>query len=129
MLARTRPLKLFFVPALALIATASAAETPANTRPDLATAIAGTYLGNVISDVNGPSRRGVVVTITRTGPNTVSVTASQRMPPRTYHLRRYANSIQNVPGAALDVLLYEESRTPPMLSLSYDDASWSGWRK
>ena len=126
---RSLPFSLAFVAILSIGASASIAQAPPRAKPDLANAIEGTWSGNIISDVRGPSRKGVAVLVTRTGSNTVSVKVSQRIPPRTYRLKRYADTIQNVPDASNEILLYESAKDPQMLSLSIDDASWSGFRQ
>jgi hypothetical protein len=83
-------------------------------RPDLADAAAGIYDGNVISDARGSSRSNVRLTVTKVGPNTVSITSSYpRLPPFSAKLNRYMNTIQKVGGP--EVFLLDLSKRPPGL--------------
>jgi len=106
------------------------AKPASSSRPseDLADIAAGTYSGDVISDARGPSRSGVTITVTKVGPNAVSVTSSYaRLPTFSTRLTRAMNTIQQI-GTA-QVFLLDLSRTPNRLDITNDDASWSGEKK
>jgi hypothetical protein len=99
----------------------------AQPRPDLADVAAGVYDGDVISDARGSSRSNVRITVVKTGPNTVSVTASYpRLPPFSARLMRAMNTIQKSGGPG--VFLLDLSKHPYRLDVTVDDASWSGAR-
>lgn len=94
-------------------------------RPDLADIAAGIYDGDVISDARGSSRSNVRLTVTKTGPNLVSVTSSYpRLPPFSARLTRAMNTIQKTNGP--EVFLLDLSKRPLGLDVTVDDASWSG---
>jgi hypothetical protein len=96
-------------------------------RPDLADMVAGVYDGDVISDARGSSQSNVRLTVVKSGPNTVYVTATYpRLPPFSARLTRAMNTIQNVGGPT--VFLVDLSKNPPGLDVTVDDASWSGSR-
>jgi hypothetical protein len=115
----------FAVPLLGAGAAPRRAPAP---RPDLATQVAGTYLGDVVSDARGSSREGVRIVVTRIGPNRVHVAPDYpRLPPFDAALGRYMQTIQNVGGR--QVFLYEFGKAPPTLSITDDDASWAGRRE
>ena len=98
-----------------------------NPRPDLADLVAGVYDGDVISDARGSSQSNVRLTVVKTGPNTVQVTATYpRLPPFSARLTRAMNTIQNVGGP--NVFLLDLARNPHGLDVTVDDASWSGSR-
>ena len=94
-------------------------------RYDLADTAAGVYYGSVISDARGSGRSNVSIFVTKTGPNTISVTSDYgRLPPFTIRLTRAMNTIQQV-GTSV-VFLLNLSRDPRGLDINDDDASWSG---
>ena len=99
----------------------------AQRKPDLADAVAGTYAGDVISDSKGSSRSGVTLTVTRTGPNTVSVTSDYpRLPTITVPLTTAMNTIQQARGDS--VFLYDRGKK--QLDVSFNmEVSWSGFRQ
>ncbi|MEA2737290.1 MAG: hypothetical protein QOH05_597 [Acetobacteraceae bacterium] len=100
---------------------------PVKPRPDLADMAAGVYDGDVISDARGSSRSNVRLTVVKTGPNTVYVTATYpRLPPFSAKLTRAMNTIQKVGGPG--VFLLDLSKSPHGLDVTVDDASWSGTR-
>lgn len=102
------------------------AATPAR-KPDLADAAAGEWYGDVISDARGSSRSGVKIIITRVGPNKIHVESSyKRLPPFDVRLQRVMATVQNVDGS--QVFLIENAKSPVTLSITNDDASWSGTR-
>lgn len=117
--------------AVAIAAPASAATrkpSPAASRPDLADMAAGTYAGSVMSDARGSGRPGVTITVTKTGPNTVSVASSYtRLPPFTIKLARYMNTIQQV-GTSV-VFLLDLSKEPHGLNVTDDDAAFGGTKE
>lgn len=94
---------------------------------DLATEVAGSYRGDVISDARGSSRSDVTVTVVRIGPNRVRISSDYaRLPAFEAALGRYMQTIQNVGGD--QVFLFESAKSPPALSITVDDASWAGTR-
>jgi len=108
----------------AAVLTAGAAHGQAQRKPDLADAVAGTYAGDVISDSKGSSRSNVTLTVTRTGPNTVSVTSNYgRLPQITVPLTAAMNTIQQARGDS--VFLYDRGKKS--LDVSFlNEVSWSG---
>jgi hypothetical protein len=116
--------------ALALTAGGALAQThsktaPVKPKPDLADAAEGTYAGSVISDARGAGRSDVTITVTKSGPNTVDVSSSyERLPPFTIKLTRAMSTIQQV-GTKV-VFLLELNKSPHMLGVTDDDASFSG---
>jgi hypothetical protein len=117
----------------AAIAMPSAqAQRTANIRPqaakDLAAEVAGTYVGDVISDARGSSQSGVVITVTRVGPNQVQVSANYpRIPTVRITLEAALNSIVQAGGD--HVFVIDRDRDPRALSLTIDDASLNVRRK
>jgi hypothetical protein len=94
---------------------------------DLADTVAGTYQGDVISDSRGSSRSGVTITVTKAGPNTVTVSSSyKRLPTFTVRLTRAMQTIQQASGDT--VFLVDQSKSPWSLDVTVDGASWSGRR-
>ena len=99
-------------------------ESMAGPAADIA---AGIYDGDVISDARGAGRSNVRLTVVKTGPNTISVTANYpRLPPFTTKLMRAMNTIQRAGGPG--VFLLDLSKSPQHLDITVDDASWSGMR-
>jgi hypothetical protein len=93
--------------------------------PDLADIAAGAYYGSVISDARGAGRSGVTIIVTKTAPDTVSVTSNYgRLPPFTIRLTRAMSTIQQA-GTSV-VFLLDLSKGPYRLDITDDDASWSG---
>lgn len=114
------------VAGLAASVAGAFAQSP-KPRPDLADLAAGIYDGDVISDARGSSRSNVRLTVVKTGPNMVYVTASYpRLPPFSARLTRAMNTIQKVGGS--EVFLLDLSKQPYGLDVTVDDASWSGGR-
>ncbi len=113
--------------AVPVLATpALAAKAPKVPKPDLADAAQGTYHGDVISDSRGSGRTDVTITVTKTGPNTVSVTSDyDRLPPFTAKLAKYMSTIQKT-GAGSEVFLLDLAKNPKHLDVTDDQASWSG---
>ncbi len=106
---------------------AGAFAQPQKPRPDLADIAAGIYDGDVISDARGSGRSHVRLTVVKTGPNTIYVTATYpRLPPFSARLTRAMNTIQMVGGPG--VFLLNLSKNPQGLDVTVDDASWSGVR-
>jgi len=113
--------------AMAMLAAGAAQAQTKERKPDLADAVAGTYHGDVISDSKGSSRSNVTLTVTRTGPNTVSVTSDyKRLPQITVPLTTAMSTIQQARGDS--VFLYD--RTKKSLDVSFNmEVSWSGFRQ
>ena len=96
-------------------------------KADLADRVAGTYRGVVISDARGASKRGVTITVTRTGPNKVEVKSDYaRIPTVIIPLEKAMDAILAASGPS--VFLLDTVRSPDRLDLTIDDASWSGTR-
>lgn len=111
--------------AVSAVAWAGAVAQSSAPRPDLADIAAGSYDGDVISDARGSSRSNVRLTVVKSGPNTVYVTASYpRLPPFSARLTRAMNTIQSTGGP--QVFLLDLSKRPLGLDVTVDDASWSG---
>lgn len=111
--------------AIALLA--GGAQAQPQRKPDLADAVAGTYHGDVISDSKGSSRSDVTLTVTRTGPNTVSVTSDyKRLPQITVPLTTAMSTIQQARGDS--VFLYDRTKNSLVVSF-LNEVSWSGTRQ
>ena len=111
--------------AAALVCASATGAYSASAHRDLADQAAGEYDGDIISDARGSSQSDVHITVAKTGPNRVSVTAdNERIPARTFKLTRAMDTIQNSGGN--EVFLLDLSKSPHSLSLTIDDASWSG---
>ena len=100
------------------------AQIGRNAPSDLAAQVAGTYVGDVISDARGSSRSGVTITVTRVGPNQVEVSSSYRRIP-TVRIRIQQAMSAIVQAGADHVFLIERDRDSNQLSLTIDDASLS----
>ncbi len=108
---------------LAMPAMAKPVKSP---KPDLADAAQGTYSGDVISDSRGAGHQNVTITVTKTGPNTVSVSSDySRLPTFTAKLAKYMSTIQKT-GSGTEVFLLDLSKSPKHLDVTDDQASWSG---
>lgn len=107
--------------ALLIVAGAASAK---ERKPDLADAAAGTYTGDVISDSQGSSKSGVTLTLTRTGPNTVSISSDySRLPVVTVSLEAAMSKIVQRTGNTAFVL----DRASKHLDVSFNnEVSWSG---
>jgi hypothetical protein len=122
----------------AIVCGACAAANPAVAKPakpaaqhkpklDLADTVQGTYYGDIISDSRGSSQSDVTVTVTKTGPNTVKVTSSERLPAFTVKLTRAMQTIQQASGD--NVFLVDQAKNPWSLDVTVDEASWSGTKR
>lgn len=108
---------------LAQVGPAGAQRT-ATSRSDLASEVAGTYYGDVISDARGSSREGVTVRVTRVGPSLVEVSSDyRRIPTVRIPIERAMNAIVQSGGDY--VFLIQRDVDPGRLSLTIDDASLS----
>lgn len=105
---------------------AAPAAKPA--KPDLATQMSGDWIGNVISDSKGSSRSDVTLTVTRVGPNRVSITSDYpRLPVIEVEIGRVMAVVMQQSGNS--VFLYDPSKSPPRLDVSFNnEVSWSGTR-
>ncbi|MBV9995728.1 MAG: hypothetical protein JO127_11005 [Caulobacteraceae bacterium] len=110
--------------ALAVLAGSAAAAPAPKPKPDLADAVAGEYHGDVVSDSQGSSREDVSLTLTKTGPDTVSISSDySRLPVVTVRLERAMAQIVNRGGAT--PFVYNDGK----LDVSFnDEVSWSGHR-
>jgi hypothetical protein len=114
--------------AVLMVGMLLSAAAPPKPKPDLADAAQGQYHGNVMSDARGPSQSDVAVTVTKVGPNQVSVTADyERIPPRTFKLTKAMSTIQSASGS--EVFLLQLDKSPVQLMLTIDDAAWAGTRE
>lgn len=102
-------------------------STPRKPVPDLADTVKGEYFGDIISDSRGSSQSDVSVTVTKAGPNTVTVTTSERLPTFTVKLTRAMQTIQQARGD--NVFLVDQSKSPWSLDVTVDGASWSGTKR
>jgi hypothetical protein len=102
-------------------------SAPRHPLPDLADTVKGEYFGDIISDSRGSSQSDVTVTVTKAGPNTVKVAASERLPTFTVHLTRAMQTIQQSNGD--NVFLVDQSKSPWSLDVTVDGASWSGAKR
>jgi hypothetical protein len=107
----------------AVAALATGAATPPH-KPDAADTVAGTYAGAVISDSQGSSKDGVMLTLTRVGPNKVSIASDYpRLPVLTIDVERAMNSIVQRTGDTAFAYDIEKKR----LDVSFhNEVSWSG---
>jgi hypothetical protein len=95
-------------------------------RPDLADAVAGDYDGNVTSDMEGPPKNGVAITLTRVGVDRLRITSDYpRILPTSVRLTRAGGRIISAGG---DVnFAYDAGQSPPRLELSFGgEVSWDG---
>lgn len=93
-------------------------------KPDLADAVAGDYHGDVISDSQGSGHDDVSLTLTRVGPNEVSISSDYpRLPVVTVRLERAMSQIVNRGGDT--AFVYNAGK----LDVSFhNEVSWSGHR-
>jgi hypothetical protein len=116
--------------AAATLAFASPVVEAKTKKVDLADVVVGLYHGDVMSDARGSSQSDVAISIDKVAPGTVRVTSDyERIPERTFRLTRAMQTIQNQGGEPGEVFLYDQSKSPPNLMLTIDDASWSGTRE
>ncbi|MBU1376801.1 MAG: hypothetical protein KKA30_12590 [Alphaproteobacteria bacterium] len=113
--------------AVAMLAVGIAGAQPKERKPDLADAVAGTYAGDVISDSKGSSRSNVTLTLTRSGPNTVTVTSNySRLPVINVPLEAVMGNIQHT-SRADSVFVY--NRAKKQLDVTFqNEVSWSGFK-
>ena len=113
---------------LALAGSVSAKPAP---KPpvDIAAAVAGIYSGAVISDSKGSSRDGVTLTLTRSAPNTVTITSDYpRLPVVTVRLTNAMGKIVQATGNTAFFL--DRAKQPPALDVSFNnEVSWSGTKQ
>jgi hypothetical protein len=121
-------LKHALVASLAILVSSTAVAAPQShhaPRVDLADTAAGSYYGSVISDSRGSGQSDVTITVTKTAPNTISVSSSYaRLPTFTVKLTRAMQTIQQATGST--VFLLDLAKTPRRLDITVDGASWSG---
>lgn len=121
----TRPLLRLIVLLVAVLAPLSlASAAPAERKPDLADLVAGTYVGDIISDARGSSKSGVTITVTRVAKDRVAIACDcARIPKVEIPIERAMDAILASSGP--HVFLIENQRDPRRLSLTIDDASLS----
>jgi hypothetical protein len=112
----------------ALMLAGPAMAQPKERKPDLADAVAGTYVGDVISDSKGSSRSNVTLTLTRSGPNTVTITSNyKRLPVINVPLESVMGNIQHT-SRADSVFVYV--RAKQQLDVTFqNEVSWSGFKQ
>jgi len=109
-------------------APADAIQRSSQRPADLAEEVAGTWVGDVISDARGSSHSGVTVTITRVGPNLVEISADYARIPRVrIPLERAMNAIVQASGD--HVFVINRDVDPRRLDLTIDEASLSLQRR
>lgn len=118
--------------ALALAILAVAAGHPAlaaGRKADLADTVAGSYAGDVVSHVEGASRRDVALTLARTGENFVTISSSDaRLPLITVRLSSALGKIVYRDSAT--AFAYDGSVTPAKLDVRFsNEVSWAGTRR
>lgn len=97
-------------------------------RADLAEAAAGRYTGHLAADAGGSPRSGVLILVTRIGPNQVRVTSDPpRLPAFTALLTRASRTIRNSGGEEMFVL--DVLSKPPTLTVRVAGATWSGTKQ
>lgn len=110
-----------------ILPQAASAQTPARERraaADLAALVAGTYVGDVISDSRGSSRSGVTVQVVRIGPNLVEIRSDYaRIPTVRIPLTTAMNAVLAASGD--HVFLINRDQDPGRLDLTIDEASLS----
>ena len=88
-------------------------------KPDVADAVAGTYLGSIVSDARGPSGAEVEITVTRVGKNLVEVKCDcERVPTVRIPLMRTSDVIMAVNGP--NNFMIELKKDPRRLDMTID---------
>lgn len=94
----------------------SGPRRPADRNPDLAGAVAGTYVGEIIADSKGGSRANVVVTVSRIGADAVRVSSPNgRVGTMDVELTRVEGKVLNAAGDT--PFIVDLDATPPTLTL------------
>ena len=108
----------------ALVSLSTASLAAPERKPDLADLVAGTYVGDIISDARGSSKSGVTITVTRVAKDRVAIACDcARIPKVEIPIERAMDAILASSGP--HVFLIENHRDPRRLSLTIDDASLS----
>ncbi len=116
--------RLFALLCAALLQLSLASAAAPERKPDLADLVAGTYVGDIISDARGSSQSGVTITVARVAKDRVSIACDcARIPRVEIPLERAMEAILASSGP--HVFLIENQRDPRRLSLTIDDASLS----
>ncbi|WP_116969754.1 hypothetical protein [Blastomonas sp. UPD001] len=116
--------RLFALLCAALLPLSLAGAAAPERKPDLADLVAGTYVGDIISDARGSSKSGVTITVTRVGKDRVAIACDcARIPKVEIPIERAMDAILASSGP--HVFLIENQRDPRRLSLTIDDASLS----
>jgi hypothetical protein len=97
-------------------------------KPDLATEIAGTWQGDVTSDMMGSSRDNVPITITRTAANIVTITSSyKRLPVVTVPLMRASG--RTIARNGKTTIFFDPTANPVSLDVVFNgEVAWRGYR-
>ena len=94
---------------------------------DLADRARGSYYGKITADARGRARPQVRVTVTKAGPDKITVVSDYpRIPVFTVALRE-SNNIVRSEGSAR--FLLDLGKRPAALSIVVDGASWSGTKR
>jgi hypothetical protein len=95
--------------------------------PDLADTVAGGYFGDVVSDSAGSSKSNVSLTLSRVGPNRVSISSDYpRLPQLVVDLETAMDRIVNSGGDSPFVF---DPATGKLDISFHDEVSWSGVRR
>ena len=101
---------------------------PAEKRPDLADALAGTYDGAVTSDARGSSRGSVAVTVTRVGRNQINISSDYaRIPDMVAGLENASGTILSTTRGI--TIVVDRNRDGDKLDLSAADLTFLGRRR
>lgn len=111
----------------AMVFLIASAVSAAERKPDLADAMAGTYAGDVTSDSKGSSKSDVTLTLTRSGPNTVTITSDYgRLPVISVPLQDAMGTIVQRTGDS--AFFYD--RAKGKLDVSFNnEVSWAGTKR
>lgn len=121
---RKSPVWLLRLMLAVLLPASIAVAAPPERKPDLADSVAGTYVGDIISDARGSSKSGVTITVTRAGKDKVAISCDcSRIPKVEIPIERVMDAILASSGPY--VFLIELQRDPGRLGLTIDDASLS----
>ena len=101
---------------------------PAEKRPDLADALAGTYDGAVTSDARGSSRGSVAITVTRIGRNQINISSDyRRIPDMTAGLENASGTILSTTRGI--TIVVDRNKDPNKFDLSADGVTFLGRRR
>jgi hypothetical protein len=107
----------------------AAAKKSSKPHMDLGTTLEGVWFGDVTSDMHGSSRSNVTLTITRSGPNTVTINSDyKRLPVIIVPLESAIGRIVHRTGNS--TIFYDPTVSPPKLDVVFNgEVAWAGHRK